>query len=174
MNTATRLNNLTTHLRQALDTVTNIFSRPSNDNATQDDAVRPPSVEDRMRWLRCVTMCAIAFCANLLIATAAQAQAVTYTEIDLGSTGAAGSYTYASGTPPTYTVKGAGTGIASGGTSDNLGFAYTPTCGNIELSCRVASESSSASSAQAGLMIREYLASDSPTAAIAATPGSGV
>ena len=120
-------------------------------------------------------ICAAVMAIALLFACAAAsfAQAVTYTQTDIGNPGATGSYTYTAGSPPTFTIGGAGTGV--GYTSDSLTFVSTPAAGSTELQCKVVSMTSSASTASAGLMMRDYLGSPyAAVAAIVVTPSSGV
>jgi hypothetical protein len=100
-----------------------------------------------------------------------RAQAVTWTETDLGSTGAAGSFTYASGTPPTFTVEGAGTGF---GSPDAMAFVSTPACGCFEIEARVSSQQNTGNGAIAGLCVRDCLQPYGGKAVIAVTPGNGV
>ncbi|MGC2334142.1 MAG: IPT/TIG domain-containing protein, partial [Candidatus Acidiferrales bacterium] len=71
---------------------------------------------------------------------------------DVGQVGTAGSSTYANGV---YTVIGGGAGI--GGTADGMHFVYQPLSGNGSIVARVVSLSGGASTAQAGVMIRETL-----------------
>src|SRR5438876_3666851 len=74
-----------------------------------------------------------------------------WSEADVGSVGVSGSGSYANGV---FTVKGAGLGTFST-TSDGINFAYQSLSGDGTIVARVVSSSSS--SAQAGVMIRETL-----------------
>lgn len=108
-----------------------------------------------------------------MLAPPSVAQPVTYTQSDI-DTGATGSFTYTAGSPPTYTIQGAGTGFPAGYT-DSLSFVSTAAVGNIEFECEVSSQGSTGSTAQAGLMIRmSTWDPNSPVYAIAVTPSSGV
>ncbi|MGH9552116.1 MAG: chitobiase/beta-hexosaminidase C-terminal domain-containing protein, partial [Terriglobales bacterium] len=115
---------------------------------------------------------AIAVCMNIMAASASYAQAVTWTETDIGAPGASGSFSYASGTPPTYTVNGAGTGLSF--ITDSMAFVSTPACGNMELEANVSSQQNTGSGAIAGLCIRNSLQPACGEAIIAVTPGNGV
>src|SRR6266850_3492703 len=70
---------------------------------------------------------------------------------DIGSVGISGSASFANGT---FTVAGAGPGLAS--TADGMHFVYQPLSGDGTIVARVASVQGS--STQAGVMIRETLA----------------
>jgi hypothetical protein len=59
-----------------------------------------------------------------------QAQPVSWTQVDIGGTGATGTYSYSSGT---YTISGAGASTGIGGTSDSFSYVYTSTTGNVEM-----------------------------------------
>ncbi|MGC2830144.1 MAG: IPT/TIG domain-containing protein, partial [Candidatus Acidiferrum sp.] len=81
---------------------------------------------------------------------------------DIGQVGLTGSATYASGI---YTVKGAGTGIYSGLTSEAVHFAYQPWSGDAAIVARVMTmQGNSGSWEAAGVMIRESLSPGSRNA----------
>jgi uncharacterized protein YceK len=73
---------------------------------------------------------------------------------DVGSVGVAGSASYANGV---FTVKGAGSGIYAGATSDGLNLMYQALSGDATIVARVASLTGGSSYESAGLMIRETL-----------------
>ena len=97
------------------------------------------------------------------------AQAVTWTQTDIGGTGATGTYSYSSGT---YTIGGAGTGI--GGTADSFSYVSTPTTGNIEMSAKVTSQTNTNNYAVSGLMMRDSLNANGAGAVIGVSPTNGV
>jgi polygalacturonase len=101
-------------------------------------------------------------------ARALAAQPPPTSSIDIGSVGAAGSYTLASGT---YTVKGSGADIW--GTADGFQFVYEMLTGDGSISARVLSQTNTNAWAKAGVMIRETLAPGSSNAFTALTPSSG-
>ncbi|MBS1954390.1 MAG: chitobiase/beta-hexosaminidase C-terminal domain-containing protein [Cyanobacteria bacterium SZAS-4] len=105
----------------------------------------------------------------LLVQSSANAQAVTWTRTDLGTTGATGTYSYSAGT---FTIAGAGSGI--GGTADNFTYVSTPTSGNVELIAKVTSQTNTSNYANAGLMIKDSLTSNGAMAMVGVTPGNGV
>lgn len=106
---------------------------------------------------------------SLVVQSSANAQAVTWTRTDLGTTGATGTYSYSSGT---FTIAGAGSGI--GGTADNFTYVSTPTSGNVELIAKVTSQTNTSNYANAGLMIKDSLTSNGAMAMVGVTPGNGV
>lgn len=108
--------------------------------------------------------------ASCLFPQASLAQPVTYTQWDI-TTGATGSFTYAAGSPPTYTISGAGTGFSLSG--DSMSFVSTPASGNIEFEGEVVSQGATGANAQAGLMIRSTVDGHETAYAIAVTPGGG-
>jgi len=132
-----------------------------------------------MDWLRlraASLVVAVLFVLTLtwLYPQASLAQPVTYTQTDMNNT-ATGSFSYTAGSPPTYTISGAGTGFSY--SPDSLSFVSTAATGNIEFETEVVSQGATGSTAQAGLMIRFDTwdqTSTSPMYAIAVTPGSGV
>jgi RHS repeat-associated protein len=73
---------------------------------------------------------------------------------DIGSVGLAGSSSYANGV---FTVKGAGTGVYAGGTSDSFHFVNQSLSGNGTIVARVVSLTGGSSDESAGVMIRETL-----------------
>lgn len=96
-----------------------------------------------------------AFIVILLIAHSAigagraQAQAVPWTQKDIGTVQIPGSFTYAAGTPPTYTVQGTGDG------NNGFSLVYTSTTGNNEIEARLVSQSSTSAYAFAGLQMTD-------------------
>ena len=88
---------------------------------------------------------------------------------DIGSTGIAGSATYASGA---FTVKGSGADIWNA--ADAFHFVYQSLNGNGEIVARVASVQNTDPWAKAGVMIRDTTASGARNAFMAVTPGNGV
>jgi hypothetical protein len=89
-----------------------------------------------------------------------------WSNADIGSTGAAGSASFASGT---FSVNGAGAGIA--GTSDSFHFVYKSLAGDGELIARVATFTNTTSSdAKAGIMVRSTLSPGSVHIAAVLTP----
>ncbi len=101
------------------------------------------------------------------------AQAVTFTEVDIGAAQSTpGSYSYTAGTPPLYTVKGSGGGFGFFG--EDLGFANAVTAGNIEIEGQLASQSSVNNGATAGLMMRESSTQLGSMASIFVTVGGGI
>ncbi|MFC4600792.1 fibronectin type III domain-containing protein [Cohnella hongkongensis] len=85
---------------------------------------------------------------------------------DIGSVGAAGSASHASGT---YTVNGAGIDIF--GAADSFHYLYQPMSGDGEIIARVASVQNTDTNAKAGVMIRESLTAGSRHAIMNVTPG---
>jgi len=81
-----------------------------------------------------------------------QPLATPWLDQDVGQVGLAGSASYASGV---FTVKGAGSGLYTGSTSDSVHFVYQPLPGDGTIIARVVSLSGS--SAEAGVMIRQTL-----------------
>jgi beta-glucanase (GH16 family) len=88
---------------------------------------------------------------------------------DIGSVGAAGSATHASGT---FTVNGAGTDIY--GTADAFQYVYQAASGDCSITARVASQTNTHSGAKAGVMIRESLAANSPNMLMEVSPSFGL
>jgi beta-glucanase (GH16 family) len=88
---------------------------------------------------------------------------------DVGTPGAAGSTTHASGT---FTVNGAGTDIY--GTADAFQYAYQAASGDCSITARVASQTNTHSGAKAGVMIRESLAANSPNMLMEVSPSFGL
>jgi hypothetical protein len=75
-----------------------------------------------------------------------------WSDTDIGTVGAAGSATYASGT---FTVNSSGQQIGS--TADGMNFAYQPLVSDGTIVARLVNLQGSATSAVAGVMIRETL-----------------
>lgn len=111
-----------------------------------------------------MTLCAMFM---LLFTVPANAQAVSWTKVDIGGPGATGVFTYTAGSPPTYQVQGAGTGISL--TTDSLTYVQIPSATNNEITAKVVSLGSSSPSAIAGLMIRATVDWNSSMAQIGVT-----
>lgn len=94
---------------------------------------------------------------------------IASTQVDIGNTGATGTFNYSSGT---YTIAGAGSGI--GGTGDSFSYVYTQANGNVEIIAKVTSQTNTSSYAVAGLMIRETLNADARQAVVGVSPANGV
>jgi hypothetical protein len=104
---------------------------------------------------------------------ASLAQPVTYTQTDFAA-GATGTSSYSAGSPPIFTIAGAGSGFSSYN-SDSLSYVSTAATGNIELETEVVSQGATGSNAQAGLMMRaDNWNGFSPVYAIAVTPSNGI
>jgi regulation of enolase protein 1 (concanavalin A-like superfamily)/phosphatidylserine/phosphatidylglycerophosphate/cardiolipin synthase-like enzyme len=88
---------------------------------------------------------------------------------DVGSTGIAGSASYASGQ---FTVTGAGADIW--GNSDSFQYVYQPLPGDGQIVARVTSLQNTSSFAKAGVMLRETLASGAADVILDARPGGPV
>lgn len=97
---------------------------------------------------------AVGFIFSFSFPAPSSAQAVNYTVVNIGDAlFTPGSFTYAAGSPPTYTLQASGSGPQLFG--DNLGFAQTTAAGNVEIEAQLTSQSSTASGAISGLMLRE-------------------
>ncbi|HEY9684984.1 MAG TPA: FN3 associated domain-containing protein [Oculatellaceae cyanobacterium] len=109
---------------------------------------------------------------NLVSPQQSSAQAVTYTEQDICSPPVAGSFNYSAGNPPQYTISGSGYGFNFGfaQTQNQLAYASTPTSGNIEITAKLTSQSSS--TGLAGLMMRDNNVCIANHACVVATGGS--
>ncbi len=92
-----------------------------------------------------------------------------WTDQAIGSPSPTGS---ASSTAGVYTVTGGGSGI--GGTSDSFNFASESVTGSQTINAQVASQTDTASGAQAGVMLRDSSAADAMFAAVEETPGDGI
>ncbi len=119
-----------------------------------------------------------AFSVFLLQLSSAQAQPVTWTQVDIGSPGASGTYSYSSGT---YTTGGAGVGIGklpvTGGDGDSFSYVYSNTSGNMEMVAYISSQTNTNSYAVSGLMMRDSSSSTVTSAAqatIGVSPKNGV
>ncbi|HYO09422.1 MAG TPA: NPCBM/NEW2 domain-containing protein [Tepidisphaeraceae bacterium] len=88
---------------------------------------------------------------------------------DIGTVGAAGSSSFASGV---YTVKGAGSDIWNA--ADSFQFMYQQITGDGTFTARVTGITNTNAYAKAGVMIRESLAANSKHAALVVTPTQGV
>lgn len=91
---------------------------------------------------------------------------------DIGTTGAAGSGTYAGGT---FTVAGSGADI--GGTADAFRFVYPLADGispDASVVARVATQQNTSKGAKAGVMIRDSLLAGAMKASVSMTPGNGI
>lgn len=82
--------------------------------------------------------------------------------VDVGSTGAAGSASYAGGT---FSVSGAGSGIAAAA-SDSFQYVYEPLTDDGEIVAHVASLANTGSGAQGGVVIRGSLGDGASEAAL--------
>ena len=91
------------------------------------------------------------------------------TDQDIGSVGIAGSASYSNGT---FTVNGSGTSIS--GTADQFNYAYQAAGTSYTITARVVSITNTNSGAQAGVMIRETLATGSTMVNVNVTPSNGV
>ena len=92
-----------------------------------------------------------------------------WTDQDIGSVSIAGSASYSNGT---FTVNGSGSSIS--GTADQFNYAYQAAGTSYTITARVVSMTNTNSGAQAGVMIRETLATGSTMANINVTPSNGV
>src|SRR6185312_15597503 len=88
---------------------------------------------------------------------------------DVGTVGAAGSFTQSGGT---FTVKGSGADIW--GTADEFQFVSAPLVGDGMITARVVSQTNTNAWAKAGVMIRESRAAGSTYTAVEVTPAEGV
>ncbi|SDU19234.1 Glycosyl hydrolase family 26 [Verrucomicrobium sp. GAS474] len=86
-----------------------------------------------------------------------------YTDVNIGTTGAAGGV--AATSPNQVIVSGSGTGYAAWGTSDNFNYDSHPLSGDGVLQVRLASMTAGGA-AQAGVMLRESAAANARYAAI--------
>jgi regulation of enolase protein 1 (concanavalin A-like superfamily) len=89
-------------------------------------------------------------------------------DADVGATSPAGSASYSSGV---FTVMGGGADIW--GTADQFNYAYQSASGDCTIVARVATVQNTATSAKAGVMIRETTAAGSAYAGCYITPSSG-
>lgn len=96
---------------------------------------------------------------------------IPWTQTDIGNTGASGTLNVSSGT---YTIAGAGSGIAAAGTSDSFSFVSTPASGNIELVTKLTSQTNTSPYAVAGLMIRDSLSATGSGAVVGVSPQNGI
>ncbi|MGO4209965.1 SMP-30/gluconolactonase/LRE family protein [Terriglobus sp. 2YAB30_2] len=106
---------------------------------------------------------------TLVVNTATGGLPTGWTDQDIGGVSIAGSASYSSGT---YTVNGSGSSIS--GTADQFNYAYQTAGTSYTITARVVSMTNTNSGAQAGVMIRETLATGSTMANINVTPGNGV
>jgi uncharacterized protein (TIGR03790 family) len=90
---------------------------------------------------------------------------------DLGSVGLAGSHLYSS---VNNTFANSGSGAGMGATADAGHYLYQSGTGKSLILARIASESATNPSAQAGVMIRGSTDPANPNAAVLASPGGGV
>jgi YVTN family beta-propeller protein len=105
---------------------------------------------------------------SLPVTTAAAAQPLTLTGLDIGYTGVAGSYSVAN---DVHTVRGAGGDIW--GSGDRFYYAYQAQAGDFEVVARVLSQQNTNAWAKAGLVVRENLTQGARNAAMLVTPSSG-
>jgi regulation of enolase protein 1 (concanavalin A-like superfamily) len=94
-----------------------------------------------------------------------------WANVDIGTTPAAGSGTYAASTG-IYTIKGSGADIW--GTADNFHYSYQPLSGDGVIIARVNSVVNTNGWAKVGVMIRETLTPGSKYALMMVTPSNGV
>ena len=92
-----------------------------------------------------------------------------WTDQDIGSVGLAGSASYNNGT---FTVNGAGSSIT--GTADQFSYLYQAAGTSYTITARVVSMTNTNTGAQAGVMVRETLATGATMANINVTPANGV
>jgi hypothetical protein len=92
-----------------------------------------------------------------------------WTDGDIGAVGRAGSAGFNGGT---FTVSGGGADIFN--TGDQFNYARQSVSGDVTIVARVVTESSTASFAKAGVMIRETLATNSVNASVLLTPTNGI
>lgn len=92
-----------------------------------------------------------------------------WTDQDIGSVGLAGSASYNNGT---FTVNGAGSSIT--GTADQFNYVYQAAGTSYTITARVVSMTDTNTGAQAGVMVRETLATGATMANINVTPANGV
>lgn len=118
------------------------------------------------------SLIATLFFSHLSIALPAQAQVVTWTQNNIGSTGIAGTYSYTPGTPPQYTIAGAGV-IQPYATVVTGNFVSTPAAGDCELSGRVVSQSATGANAFAGFTMRDGVQANAYQVSIGVSP-SGI
>jgi len=90
---------------------------------------------------------------------------------DVGEPGMAGSGDYDDATG-VHTIAGGGGGIWA--SPDEFHYVYSPLAGNGEITARVVSVGNTNPAAEAGVMIRETLAADSPHATVGVTPGGSI
>ena len=99
------------------------------------------------------------------IESQASALGEAFTAVDIGTTGATGSYSQAGGV---HTVKGAGADIWS--TADAFRFVYVTLPGDGTITARVASLQNTDPFAKAGVMMRESLAANAKNVMLLVTP----
>jgi regulation of enolase protein 1 (concanavalin A-like superfamily) len=104
-----------------------------------------------------------------LVVNSATGLPPSWTDQDIGSVGIAGSASYSNST---FTVNGSGTSI--NGTADQFNYAYQAAGTSYTITARVVSITNTNSGAQAGVMIRETLATGSTMANVNVTPSNGV
>jgi chitodextrinase/regulation of enolase protein 1 (concanavalin A-like superfamily) len=94
---------------------------------------------------------------------------LTWSNGDIGTVAATGSYSLSGGT---FTVMGSGADIWS--VADHFQFVYQALSGDGSITARVVSQTNTSAWAKAGVMIRETLATGSRYAAVELTPSNGV
>lgn len=104
----------------------------------------------------------------LSVTTQSGSGTTAWTGGDVGTVGAAGSFTQSGGT---FTVKGSGADIW--GTADEFQFVSAPLVGDGMITARVVSQTNTNAWAKAGVMIRETLEAGSAYAAVEVTPAEG-
>jgi regulation of enolase protein 1 (concanavalin A-like superfamily) len=106
---------------------------------------------------------------TLVVSTTSGGLPAGWTDQDIGSVALAGSASYSNGT---FTVNGAGSSIS--GTADQFNYVYQAVGTSYTITARVVSMTNTNTGAQAGVMVRETLASGSTMANINVTPANGV
>jgi PKD repeat protein len=91
-------------------------------------------------------------------------------DIDVGTTGAAGSASYNGGA---YTISGAGVGFLKDGIADNFNFAYQTLTNDGSITVRLNTLQNTGANARVGVVIRETLAPNSRSAFMGVTGASG-
>jgi fibronectin type 3 domain-containing protein len=92
-----------------------------------------------------------------------------WTNVDVGTVGAAGSATYSGGA---FTLQGSGTGVTS--TADAFQYVDAPLNGNGSLTVKVVSQTNTLASAPAGITVRQSLNPDDLNVSLYLMPSDGV
>jgi Glycosyl hydrolases family 28/Protein of unknown function (DUF1349) len=93
----------------------------------------------------------------------------TLTDVDIGTSPAAGSASLSGGT---WTVSGSGADIWN--SADNFHYAYYPVSGDVTLVARIVSVQNTAAAAKGGVMIRETLNANAANVILCLEPGKGI